>query len=58
MCEWISMNLKCPNCGFAFRLDTRTKDKEELKELMTCPCGTLMENTDELEPIVMKGGAE
>ena len=58
MSEWISINLKCSNCGFAFRLDTTATDEEELKELMTCPCGTLMEKTDELEPIVMKGGAE
>lgn len=48
------MNLKCPNCGFAFGADFPDDETEEnIKEIKTCPCGCLMEETEHLEGIVI-----
>ena len=51
----MKLNLRCPNCGFAFGLlcpDTITP--EELKELATCPCGSFMQKTGALYGNVFK----
>lgn len=52
----MKMNLRCPNCGFAFGVicpDDISKD--ELQEIMTCPCGTMMEKTGALYGNRFKG---
>jgi hypothetical protein len=37
------INLKCPECGFAFSVsDTDGFTDEELKEICECPCGATM----------------
>lgn len=44
------MNLKCPNCGFSFGAGFDDDEPEEIKrEIMTCPCGTMMEQVEKLE---------
>ena len=51
----MDMNLKCPNCGFAFGVSCDDDISEEEKTiLMTCPCGTPMEETDYIEAIVLE----
>ena len=43
------MNLYCENCGFAFGADIPDDETEEnIKEIKTCPCGTLMTETEQL----------
>lgn len=43
------MNLVCPNCGFAFGFwGPDDIPEDELTEIKTCPCGTLMEETETL----------
>lgn len=49
------MYLKCPVCGFAFGVffqDDLTE--EEKKELMSCPCGAMCEETEELNANVLE----
>lgn len=55
----IDKNLKCPNCGFAMGMivDDDELTEADIIDLMTCPCGTLMEETETLEAIMI-GGAE
>ena len=51
----MNMNLRCPNCGFAFGVYCNDDITEEEKTgLMTCPCGTLMEQTEELHAVVLE----
>ena len=49
-------NLKCPKCGFSFGIgypDDLTKEEE--MELMTCPCGTIMDDMgSSLDPNVVE----
>lgn len=55
------MFLRCPKCGFSFGLFTDETDEEILKELMTCPCGCMMEETDSLLAVnapLPKGGCK
>ena len=47
----MKMFLRCPKCGFSFGLFTDETDKKILKELMTCPCGCMMEETDLLHAV-------
>ena len=48
-------NLRCPNCGFSFGLGYPDDEPpESLNELMTCPCGTLMVEVEELTPIALR----
>lgn len=50
------MNLICPNCGFAFGIGFPDDETDEnIKEIMTCPCGCMMEQTDTLHPNSWKG---
>ena len=43
------MYLKCPNCGFSFGyLGPKDLPDDEMTEIKTCPCGALMEETEEL----------
>lgn len=45
----MKMNLLCPKCGFAFgALVPDNLSKEEVEEIMTCPCGTMMIKTGHL----------
>lgn len=45
-------NLYCPVCGFSFGAGVPDNiSAEELTEVMTCPCGQLMEEVDELKPM-------
>ncbi len=49
------MYLRCPKCGFAFGyFGPDDLAKEEMIEIKTCPCGTLMEETKELEAFELK----
>lgn len=43
------MYLKCPVCGFSFGVFT-TADitEEEKEEIMSCPCGAMCEEVEEL----------
>lgn len=52
--------LKCPKCGFAFGMFIDEKDltEEEIKDLMTCPCGTMMEETETLIAVLIGGDTE
>jgi len=44
-----TMYLLCPNCGFAFGFwGPDDIQEDELTEIKTCPCGTLMEETETL----------
>ena len=45
------MFLVCPNCGFSFGLFTDETDEKILEELMTCPCGCVMEETNTLHAV-------
>ena len=41
------MNLRCPNCGFSFGADIPDDETEgNIIEIKTCPCGTMMVETD------------
>lgn len=43
------MYLKCPVCGFSFgAFFTNDITEEEKKEIMSCPCGAVCEETEEL----------
>lgn len=43
------MNLVCPNCGFAFGIAMPDDEPEEnVREIMTCPCGAMMIKTERL----------
>ena len=43
------MYLKCPNCGFSFGyFGPKDLPDDEMTEIKTCPCGALMEETEEL----------
>ena len=52
----MTLNLVCPKCGFAFGVCYSREDLsyEELKELMICPCGTMMIKTGHLFGNVIK----
>ena len=51
------MNLKCPACGFAFGVGTPDDITEkEKRSIMLCPCGAMMELTDELQPNLFDDG--
>lgn len=53
------MNLKCPRCGFSFGIAMPHDEPEESKrELMTCPCGVMMEEMETLETNILNGGVE
>ena len=45
------MFLRCPKCGFSFGLFTDEEDAEIITELKTCPCGSMMEETDSLHAV-------
>lgn len=50
------MNLLCPRCGFSFGVDVPDDiSNEELLEIKTCPCGTLMRKTEKLHAIWFVG---
>lgn len=50
----MKMNLKCPNCGFAFGFACDDDETEEnILEIKRCPCGTMMEETENLEWIAI-----
>lgn len=49
------MYLKCPNCGFSFGFfGTEDLTEEEITEIKTCPCGTMMVETEYLEANVLE----
>lgn len=52
------MFLRCPNCGFSFGLFINEEDDNILTELKTCPCGTLMEETDALYSVIVPASEE
>ena len=49
------MNLLCPKCGFAFGVGFPDDEPEEnVTEIMTCPCGSMMEQVDSLYEVIME----
>lgn len=45
----MKMHLLCPECGFAFGiLCPDDLSEEEVREIMTCPCGAMMVRTGAL----------
>lgn len=55
----MKLNLVCPKCGFAFGvMCPDTVPDDELKEIMTCPCGEMMVKTGALYGNVWKGDAD
>lgn len=46
----MKMNLKCPNCGFAFGFACDDDEPEEnILEIKRCHCGTMMKEIENLE---------
>lgn len=53
------MFLKCPKCGFSFGIFwPEDLSEEEITDLKTCPCGALMEETEELYANVLSEDAD